>query len=110
MTAAASGPERDLQAEQDHAEWLGWAEANGYGNEFERDFGHDDMRDAFTAGMEAARMLAAQEPSAPEPAAAMTENRRYREALETIARENADYPNSRVRSTARTAQHALEGK
>jgi hypothetical protein len=50
---------RDHQAEQDHAEWLGWAEANGYGNEHERDFGHDDMRDAFQAGMQGARDLAA---------------------------------------------------
>jgi hypothetical protein len=50
---------RDLQAEQDHAEWLGWAEANGYGNEYERDFGYDDMRDAFRAGMQGARDLAA---------------------------------------------------
>jgi len=58
VSGEVPGRQRDLRAEQDHAEWLGWAEANGYGNEYERDFGHDDMRDAFTAGMEAVRMLA----------------------------------------------------
>jgi hypothetical protein len=64
VTATPGQAARDLQAGREHAEWTGWAEANGYGNEHARDYGHDDMRDAFTAGMHAERDLAAQEPHA----------------------------------------------
>jgi hypothetical protein len=46
----APGP-RDPQAELDHAEWLGWAEANGH----DQDCG--DCREAFTAGLRAQRDL-----------------------------------------------------
>lgn len=54
MTAAAAG--RDVQAERDHAEWAGWHEAQGY----ERDTGEADISaEAFLAGMQAARDLAA---------------------------------------------------
>jgi hypothetical protein len=54
-------PERDPQAEQDHAEWRGWMEANAYST-------HPDdcegMAEAFEAGMRAARDLAAPGPAA----------------------------------------------
>jgi hypothetical protein len=40
-------------AEEEAREFLGWAEANGYGSEYERDFGHADMHKAFEAGKEA---------------------------------------------------------
>jgi hypothetical protein len=46
----APGP-RDPQAELDHAEWRGWAEANGH----DQDCG--DCRDAFTAGLQVQRDL-----------------------------------------------------
>jgi hypothetical protein len=51
---------RDLQAEQDHAEWHGWMDAQGY------DFADDSYQaEAFAAGMQAERDLAAaQEPHA----------------------------------------------
>jgi hypothetical protein len=48
---------RDLQAEQDHAEFIGWFAAQGY-----RDgatYLQGDMADAFAAGMQAQRDLEA---------------------------------------------------
>lgn len=48
---------RDTQAERDHAEWAGWADAQGYvadtGDRPEYSIG--DMQDAFMAGIRAAR-------------------------------------------------------
>jgi hypothetical protein len=50
--------QRDYAAEQDHAEWRGWAEAQGYAvDDGYVEFDNGDMRDAFTAGMQAARDL-----------------------------------------------------
>lgn len=55
MSGATSGPPpRDQRDGQVHREWRGWAEANGYDNEYARDLGYDDMAEAFTAGWEAA--------------------------------------------------------
>lgn len=65
---------RDLQAEQDHAEFTGWAEAQSYDESF--DFNLEDMRDAFTAGMQAARDLA--DAAEPKPAPDLAESRGYR--------------------------------
>lgn len=49
---------RDPQAEQDHAEFAGWMDAQGHPNEDGYDeYGFGDMRDAFTAGAQAARDL-----------------------------------------------------
>lgn len=55
---AAERGQRDLRAEETHAEWTGWAEANGHRNEYAA-YGYDDMREAFTAGMQAEWDLAA---------------------------------------------------
>jgi len=60
-------PDRDLQAERDHAEWVGWAEAQGYdSNDNYAEYGVTDVSEAFTAGMQAGRDLAAV--AAPQPA------------------------------------------
>jgi hypothetical protein len=49
-----TGAARDLRAEQDHAEWHGWMDAQGY------DFADDSYQaEAFAAGMHAERDLAA---------------------------------------------------
>jgi hypothetical protein len=56
---------RDLLAEQEHAEWTGWMDAQGYATsqrQGSEGYGGGDMFDAFKAGMQAARDLdAAQE-------------------------------------------------
>jgi hypothetical protein len=46
---------RDLQAEREHAEFTGWAEAQGYPPDTgERpEYAYDDLEDAFKAGMQA---------------------------------------------------------
>lgn len=72
--------ERDLAAEETHAEWLGWAEANGYRNELAA-YGYDDVRDAFTAGMQAERDLAAAQP----PESTTAERDSYRDVLRLLA-------------------------
>jgi hypothetical protein len=55
-----TGAARDLQAEQDHAEWHGWMDAQGY------DFADDSYQaEAFAAGMQAERDLAATEEPQP---------------------------------------------
>jgi hypothetical protein len=74
---------RDRQAEQGHAEFTGWAEAQGYAEDFPD---WDCRAEAFAAGMQAARDLAAvAEPQpAPEPAAAMAETRKVDEQLTTL--------------------------
>jgi hypothetical protein len=57
-----TGAARDLQAEQDHAEWHGWMDAQGY------DFADDSYQaEAFAAGMQAERDLAAATPAQPAP-------------------------------------------
>jgi len=53
---------RDQQAEQDHAEWLDWMDSEGYAasqRQGSEGYGGGDMFDAFKAGMQAARDLAA---------------------------------------------------
>jgi hypothetical protein len=45
---------RDLQAEQDRAEFTGWFEAQGYPSPEDR-YDGDEMGEAFAAGMQAAR-------------------------------------------------------
>jgi hypothetical protein len=81
MTAATPGQApRDRQAEQDHAEFTGWAEAQGIdplGMDY-AEHGADGLRDAFTAGMQAQRGLAAAQQPAPELAAVMAETRDLR--------------------------------
>lgn len=53
---------RDLQGEQDHAEFTGWWEAQGYDADHAQTFyGADVMAETFLAGMQAARDLAAQD-------------------------------------------------
>jgi len=47
-------PPRDPRAEQDRGGWAGWAEAQGYAGVTGVEYDLDDMRDAFTAGMQAA--------------------------------------------------------
>jgi hypothetical protein len=47
---------RDLQAEQDHAEFAAWMEAQGY--RLDATYMQGDMADAFAAGMQAERDLA----------------------------------------------------
>jgi hypothetical protein len=47
--------ERDPEAEQDHAEFTGWFEAQGYNSR--EHFDEDFMAEAFTAGMQAQRDL-----------------------------------------------------
>jgi hypothetical protein len=53
----ATPPARDLQAERDSAEFAGWAEAQGYGDDELYSFA--EMEETFMAGMQAARDLAA---------------------------------------------------
>jgi hypothetical protein len=57
---------RDPQAEQDHAEFTGWWEAQGYDADHAQTFyGADVMAETFLAGMQAQRdLVAAQEPRA----------------------------------------------
>jgi hypothetical protein len=80
------GGGRDLQAEQGHAEFTGWAEAQGYVSEYAA-YGRDNLAEAFAAGMQSARDLAAvAEPRpAPELAAAMRETRVIRERVTAVA-------------------------
>jgi hypothetical protein len=53
--------QRDLQAEQDHAEWRGWMKAQGYA------FDDDSYQaEAFAAGMEAQRDLDGRDEPAPD--------------------------------------------
>jgi hypothetical protein len=54
---SGEAPGRDLQAEQDYAEFTGWLEAQGYNPDPDMVCGGGDMRDAFFAGMQAARDL-----------------------------------------------------
>jgi hypothetical protein len=54
---SGKAPGRDLQAEQDHAEFTGWLEAQGYNPDPDMVCGGDWRRDAFFAGMQAARDL-----------------------------------------------------
>jgi hypothetical protein len=46
---------RDFQAEQEHAEWSGWMEAQGFPRH--EGYAGGDMFDAFKAGMQAQRDL-----------------------------------------------------
>lgn len=62
--------ERDHQAEQDHAEFAGWFEAQGYTTGA---FESDSMAEAFTAGMQAARDLAGVAGPKPAPSRAELE-------------------------------------
>jgi hypothetical protein len=73
------------QAEQDHAEFTGWMEAQGYNPDPDMVCGGGDMADAFAAGMQAARELAAaQAQAAPELATAERERDQLREQLAAI--------------------------
>lgn len=50
---------RERQSERDHAEWLGWAEAQGIdpeGTDY-AEYGADGLHEAFLAGMRAQRDL-----------------------------------------------------
>jgi hypothetical protein len=46
-------PDRDLQAEQDHAEWLGWAEAQDY--DATESYTLDQVQEAFTEALKIQR-------------------------------------------------------
>jgi hypothetical protein len=51
---------RDLEAEQEHAEWTGWMDAQGYATsqrQGSEGYGGGDMFDAFKGGMQATRDL-----------------------------------------------------
>lgn len=60
----AGMPERDLQAEEAHREFTGWAEAQGYDDAERYDF--EEMEFAFTSGMEAERDLVAAHAASPD--------------------------------------------
>jgi hypothetical protein len=81
--------ERDLAAEQGHAEFTGWMEAQGhpYGDGY-AEYGRPDMAEAFAAGMRAARDLAAATDAQPAINAA------YRERAHLVAHLAAQYPSS----------------
>lgn len=83
---------RDARAELDYAEFAGWMEAQGWHDGEAFDFG--DLRDAFGAGMRAARDRGATSHPA-ELAAAMAETRRLRERigrlLDMLGRGSAGY-------------------
>lgn len=103
---------RDLPAEGTAREFAGWAEAQGYpGDTGDRpEYAIGDMAEAFAAGMQAARDLAAPEPhAAGELAAVLAESRRYRNALGQVAR-HSDDDIAQVRIVAKIARRALEGK
>lgn len=60
---ATPGQADDIRAERDHAEWHSWAQARGHDPDDALTTG--DMHDAFEAGMQAQRDLAARERPAP---------------------------------------------
>ena len=88
MTAATPGQPRDRHAEQDHAEFARWYEAQGYGKPDE-EFGAGEMADVFTAGMQAQRDLDAAQHPKPVSTGQQLAYDEDREA-EEIAREDDD--------------------